>query len=343
MKALLKTRATKGGVELANRPLPSIGAQEVLIKVKMAAICGTDMHIYEWNPWAAANYKLPLALGHEFCGEVIATGKGVTKAKVGDKVSAETHLGCGNCEQCRTGRKHTCRNLQLFSKMGLGCFAEYTALPEELARVVPSGIPDSYAAVMEPLGISVRAVAEASVSGKDIMVVGCGPVGLFAVAAAKSLGANTVIATDVSPKRLELAALAGAQVVCNPAMGHLTDIVLEVTGGLGVKVVIETSGSPAGIQNSFSAMAKGGRMVLVGLPSVPVELDIVKDIVTRETTIIGIYGRRIDQTWLLVEKLLLSNTLNIAPLLTHTFTLEQHRAAFEEAESRTSGKILFTC
>jgi threonine 3-dehydrogenase len=340
VKALLKTRATKGGVELVDRPVPSLAAQDVLIRVRMAAICGTDLHIYEWNPWAAANYKLPLPLGHEFCGEVVAIGEGVSKTKVGDKVSGETHLGCGHCEQCRSGRKHTCRNLQLFSKMGLGCFAEYTALPEELVRVVPSGISDSYAAVMEPLGIAVRAVAEASVSGEDILIIGCGPVGLFAIVAAKTLGAHKVIAADLSPQRLELATVAGAQVVCNPAKDNLVDKALTATSGLGVKVVIETSGSPAGIKNSFAAMAKGSRMLMVGLPSVPVDFDIAKDIITRETTVTGVYGRRIDQTWLLVEKLLLANQLPIDPLLTHTFPLEQYQAAFEEADSRTSGKIL---
>jgi len=168
-------------------------------------------------------------------------------------------------------------------------------------------------------------------------------VGLFAVAAAKSLGAATIIAVDVSPPRLALAGQAGAQTLCNPALGDLTKTVLDVTGGVGVKVVIETSGSPAGIKNSFAAMARGSRMLMVGLPSVPVDFDIAKDIITRETTVTGVYGRRIDQTWLLVEKLLLANRLHIDPLLTHSFPLEQYQAAFEEADSRTSGKILFIC
>ncbi len=343
MKALMKTETGRGGVSLVDRSMPTIGCKDVLIKVRMAAICGTDLHIYEWNEWAAANYSVPLPLGHEFCGEVIEIGSGVRRIKVGDRVSAETHMGCGHCFQCKAGRMHTCINLKLFSKLGAGCFSEYTAVPEGMLRVVHPQIPDKYATIMEPLGVSVRAVDDANVSGQDTLIVGCGPIGLFSVAAAKTLGANKIIASDVSTNRLGLALKAGANVIVNPASESLQKKVFAETYGYGVGAVIETSGNASAIQGSFKVMYPGSRMVMVGLPSKPVELDIVKDIVCRETTIIGAYGRRIDQTWLLVEKLLLSGKLNVESLLTHIFSIEQHQEAFEEATARESGKILFKC
>ena len=341
MKALIKKKALAGGIALVDTDIPAPGDGQVLIKVKSAAICGTDLHIYQWNAWAAERYTPPVALGHEFSGEVVALGPGIRTLREGMTVTAETHLACGRCTQCRKGRGHTCRNLKVFSQMGLGCFSEYTVVPESMLRTVPESVSFETASVMEPLGVSVRAVHEAQVSGEDVWVIGCGPIGLFAVAAARVLGADRIFATDISPFRLDLARKTGADHTFDPASGSAAEFVLGNTGGAGVGVIIETSGNPSAIQGCFPALRPGGNVVLVGLPSAPVTLDLVKDVIIRESRMWGVFGRTIDDTWIQVEKLLTSARLDIAAVLTHRFGLQDAEEAFETAASGRAGKVLF--
>ncbi len=341
MKSLFKTQPGPGNNEQSNVIIPVAGEGQALLRIHVAAICGTDLHIEAWNSWAAASYTPPVPLGHEFCAEVLETGPGVTGLKPGDRVSAETHLGCGVCRQCRAGRQHTCEQLKLFSKMGLGCFAEYTAVPAAMLRPVPAGVPHEYGAVMEPLGVAVRAVSDADVPGKTVMVMGCGPVGLMGVAAARALGAAMVFAADLSPERLRLARLAGASHAVNPKDEDLETFVKEATVGQGGEAVIDSSGSLSGIRLCFSVMGIGARMVMVGVPSEPVPVDVFKDLIASERTIIGSYGRRIDRTWLLVERLLTEKSIDLEPLLGGRYPLESHEAAFAEAHARTGGKVLF--
>jgi len=340
MKALEKQAAGPGGIALVDLPVAEPGRDNVLIRVHTAAICGTDLHIYQWNPWAAANYTPPVPMGHEFSGQIVALGPEVRTLHKGMRVTAETHLACGSCPQCRKGRGHTCKNLRLFSKMGLGCFSEYTTVPESMLRIVPEGICLEAASVMEPLGVSVRAVQEAKVSGADVWVIGCGPIGLFAVAAARVLGANRIFATDLSAFRLAIAEAVGADHAFDSASGCAPDVILEKTGGTGVGVILETSGNPSAIRDCFSGLEPGGKVLLVGLPSSAVPLNLVKDLIVRESRVWGVYGRKIDETWLQVERLLQSGRLDIAPILTHRFGLQEYENAFESAASGRAGKVL---
>ena len=341
MQALRKQKEGVGGIERVHLPIPAPGMGEVQIRVKSAAICGTDLHIFKWNEWAANTYRIPLPLGHEFSGEVVAVGTGVQRIAPGDRVTAETHLGCGRCYQCRNGREHTCQNLKLFSQMGLGCFSEYTVLPESMLRIVPKALSNDEASILEPLGVSVRAVYEARVSGEDVWIIGCGPIGLFAIAASKAFGANRVFASDLSPYRLEVAEKVGADYTFDINSVRPSEFILNQTDGNGVGIIIETSGSIKAIQGCFTSLCAGGNLVLVGIPSAQIKLDIVKDIIHREARVWGIYGRRLYETWVQTEKLLLSGKIDINPVLTHRFSLSEHKRAFETAVSGMSGKVLF--
>jgi threonine 3-dehydrogenase len=340
-RILVKERTGHGGVALHERPLRPMGPQEVLVRVHRAAICGTDLHVYEWNDWAARNYRLPIPMGHELGGEVVAVGGLVTGLEPGMRVSAETHIACGHCRQCRANRRHTCLNLKLFSKQGLGCFSDHTVVPASALRRVPDDLPFRDASIMEPLGVGVRAAMEADLRGRNALVVGCGPIGLFTIAATRALGAARVIAADLHPYRRDLAARLGADAVIDPAATPLPQAAQEASGGEGIDAAIDASGNGRAIQEALTCLVPGGSLILAGLPSAPVALDLAKDVIVREAQIRGIFGRLIDETWLATESLLRSGRLNVEPVLTHSFPLERFEEAFELAVSGAAGKVMF--
>lgn len=343
MKKLMKVKNQSGGLILEEAKIKQPSFGEVLLKINAAAICGTDLHIYDWNQWAADKYgdKLPMPLGHEFCGEVVEVGEGVKNFKKGDRVAGETHLGCGICSQCMQGRPHTCKNLGLFSQSNAGCFSEYTTVPAGFLMKVPPALSDEEGAILEPLGVAVRAVNDADVSGKKVLVLGCGPIGLFAIVVAKTLGALKVFAADTSPYRVELASKLGADEVINSMEVSLSDQVIKLTEGEGVHSLVEFTGNPGAIKDGFKCLQSGGKYVCVGLPSRPVEVDIAKDIVTREIEMKGNYGRLIPETWYLTEELLISKKINVKPIITHCMALDDYEQAFSLANSKECGKILF--
>lgn len=328
-RTLLKVAPGEGHLELAVRALADPSPGEVLIKIRRAAICGTDLHIYHWNDWAARNYGLPLVLGHEFCGEVLAIGAGVEGLRVGQRVSGETHIYCGKCEQCRSNRRHICDDLRLFSKSGFGCFSDYSLVPASVLRVVPEWMPLERAAILEPLGIGVRAATEAEVSGKRILVLGCGPIGLYAIAAGKALGAVRIAATDLSARRLAMALEVGAdEAVSAPLASGAFDVVIDATG------------SATAIESAFAALRSGGTMIVVGLPDRPIAVAPVH-LISREITLRGLYGRLIDETWLATERLLASGRLVLDRIETTSLPLTEFDHAFELASSGTTGKVIF--
>ena len=343
MKRLVKVKAEKDGVTIVDAPVKKPGRGEVLLKIKAAAICGTDMHIYDWNAWAAGKYGgcLPLPLGHEFCAEVVETGPNVAGFAVGERVAGETHLGCGTCSQCMQGRYHTCENLRIFSQSRAGCFAEYATVPAGFLMKVPDGISDEEAAILEPFGIALRTVWESEVSGRNVLVLGCGPVGLLAIPAVKALGALRVIAADTEDYRTDFAGRLGADYIINPARESMADRVKELTGGDGVDAILEFTGSPQAIKSGLDCLTSGGRMVCAGLPSRPVEIDIAKYVVTKEITLRGLYGRQIPNTWHQAYELIKSGRVDIRPVITHRFPLDRYEEAFRLAESKRCGKILF--
>ena len=327
-----KERAASGALGLRSAILGEPQGSDVLVKIHSASICGTDLHIYMWNAWAARTYQPPFRLGHEFGGAVVAVGPGVEDIKAGDHVTAETHIACGHCHQCRLNRRHTCDNLRLFSRLGLGCFSDYSIVPAAALRVVPPDIPLDHATMMEPLGIAVRAVTEAAVAGAHVLVLGCGPIGLFAIAAAKTYGAASVTATDLSDYRLDLARQVGANASVNPQRQALDTPTADV--------LIETTGSEAAFTDALAHVRKGGRVIFASLPDHPFSLDITHHVVLREISISGVYGRRIDETWVQTERLLRTHGAAFAQILTHRFRLEDFSAAFALAASGNAGKIV---
>lgn len=339
-RVLIKARPESGAIDLVQRALPALKTGEALVKIRFAGICGTDLHIVRWNEWAARSYALPVSLGHEFCGEVLETAGGESRFKPGDRVVAETHLPCGQCRQCRTGRGHTCEHLKVFSKLGQGCFSDFAVVPQALLRKVPAELPDRVACIMEPLGIALRAVADHVPAGASLLIVGCGPIGLLAITAARALGVARIWVSDPSSERRALASKAGADVAIDPGSQSLIDRVRAESDGAGADVSIDASGHSAGINDALAATATGGTLILTGMPAAPVALDLTRHVILREVAVRGLYGRCIDKTWLQMESLLRAGKLNVEPLLTHTFKLADYEAAFSTAAACTSGKVL---
>ncbi len=341
MKALVKTAPDHA--EIQKIPIPECGSGEVLVRVRSAALCGTDLHILAWNSWAQnSGIKFPFILGHECSGDIVATGdESGNSLKVGDKVAVETHVPCGRCDQCLNGEQHICNNLRIFGVHMNGCFAEYSVVPALCARKIPDAVTYDIGSMMEPIGTSFRAVQEAQVAGLSVLVVGCGPIGLFAVASASTLGANRIIAADVSSQRLEIAGEMGADIIIDPLREDILQNILNQTNGYGVDVIIEASGNSSALKQSFQLLRKGGTIAMVGLPEQPVELEIGRDIVFKEAKIMGIHGRRMFGTWSKVERLLKAGKLYVEPAITHRFSLDGWQEGVQLAKSGHGCKIIF--
>ncbi len=342
MRAVVK-RESGPGLSLEHIPVPTPAPDEVLVRVKAAAICGTDLHIVHWNRWAQqAGIRLPLILGHEFCGEVAAIGDRVQGLQPGDYVAGETHIPCGVCFQCQNGLQHICGRMRLFGIHRHGCFAEYTTLPALCARRIPVALPPRVGAVLEPLGTSLRAVLELGLTGERIVVIGCGPIGLFAVAAARATGAATITALDVLEDRLNLAREIGADAILNARRVDVAAEILRATDGVGVDAIVEASGSPPAVELAFSYLRKGGKVALVGLPSAPVSLNLGPDLIFKEAKVVGIHGREMFRTWTKMEQMLVRGRLAIEPVFTHELPLEQVEEGFRLLEAGKGSKVILT-
>lgn len=340
MRALVKTSPQDTELQLLN--IPSCGPGEVLMRVRAAALCGTDLHVFEWNSWAQrAGIKFPFVMGHECCGDVVEVGSGVKDCRVGDKVVAETHIPCGHCLQCLNDEQHICHNLRLYGIHTNGCFATYTVVPAVCVRKIPNEITYEVGSIMEPLGVGLRSAYETEVAGRNVVVLGCGPIGLFSVASSVALGAAKVMAADISSTRLDIAARMGADKILNPQKEDVIKTVLDATGGYGADVVIDASGSVEAIKESFRYLRKGGHMALVGLPGKPIELELGADVVFKEAKIIGIHGRKMFKTWTQMENLLTAGKLNVYPAITHIMPLEHWKEGLELALSGQACKVVY--
>ena len=283
MRALVKT-SSQPGLTQTTCPDPTPGPHDAVVRVKATSLCGTDAHIYNWDPWAHSRIHPPLIIGHEMCGEVVAVGSDVRLVKEGDYVSAESHLTCGACFQCRTGQAHVCRNYRILGVDRDGSFAEYVVLPETVLWQTSPSIPPEYASVQEPLGNAVDATLVDDVTGHTVLITGCGPTGLFAAAVARTSGAAIIIASDVSEYRLALAKQVGADHVLNAKTEtpeSLSAAIQEITGGEGVDASLEMSGNPAALHQAFRAVKNGGRVTLFGIPTGPVTCDLANDIFSK--------------------------------------------------------------
>jgi threonine 3-dehydrogenase len=337
MKAVLKNRPAPG-LEMRTVPDPVPGAGDVILKVRATSLCGTDSHIYRWDNWAQQRIQPPRILGHEMYGEVVAVGKGITTVAVGDRVAAESHVTCGKCFQCRTGQAHVCRNYKILGIDQDGSFAEYVRLPEQVCWKTAAEIPAELACLQESLGNSVHAVLTEDVTGHTLLVTGCGPTGLFAIAVARTAGASQIIATDVSEYRLDLARRVGADLAFDPQKLDASAI-LERTAGEGVDAALEMSGQPSAMHLCLKYVKNAGRVVFFGIPSGPVSLDLANEVIFKGLRIYGITGRRLFETWYRLGGLFRAG-LDIRPILTHTLALEQFDKGFELIHSGQCGKIV---
>src|ERR1700722_6681588 len=296
MLAVVKAEAAPGA-EIREVKIPAYGRNDVLVKVKVASICGTDLHIYEWDRWAQGRIHPPLIPGHEFCGEVVEFGEEVTSVKKGDFVSAEMHVACGKCLLCRTGEAHICQNVKIIGVDTDGAFAEYVVIPESNIWKLDPAIPEEYASILDPLGNAVHTVLAGEIAAKSVAVTGCGPIGLFSIAVARAVGATTVFAIELNEHRRKVAREMKADYVLDPSKEDVRAIVAEKTGGFGVDVVLEMAGHPDAIRTAFDIVRRGGRISLLGLTSKPIALNFSEDIIFKGITVQGISGRRMYQTW----------------------------------------------
>jgi threonine 3-dehydrogenase len=340
MKALRKLRP-EAGAQIERVEIPRVGPGDALVRVRAASICGTDLHIYQWDRWSASRLKPPVTFGHEFCGVVETVGDEVQGVRPGDFVSAEMHVNCGHCRQCRLGQPHICQNLKIIGIDQDGCFAEFVRVPAGNVWKVDPAIPEHYAAILDPLGNAVHTVLAGEIAGQTVAVTGCGPIGCMAIAVAKACGCSTTFALEVNPHRLALAKTFGADLALNPKAGNPVLRVLEATDGAGVDVLLEMSGNPAAIQQGFQMLRAGGRASLLGIPAQPVTFDLVADIIFKGATVQGIFGRRMYETWLQATALLKSGRLNLEPLFKERMPLERFSEAFELLGRGEAGKILF--
>ena len=342
MKAVYKPNREKG-IKIVDVPIPEISAaNEVLVKVKKAAICGTDIHLYDWNQWCEnVKAKNPMIIGHEFCGEVVEVGSNVTLVKVGDLIAGETHIPCGKCMLCRTGRQHICRNMKILGVHTDGVFAEYAKIPEICAWKLPSNTPPEIGAIYEPLGIAVHGVLRDKIAGLSTVIIGAGPIGLFAANVASISGAKQVFVVDINEYRLKLASKMGDNIVTlNSKKDEVVNIINKETNGLGADVVIELSGSVQGTKTGFNVLAKQGRISLIGLHSQEVPLDLVNNVIYKEAIIYGITGREMFNTWYSVDNIMNDKKLNIKDVITHEFALDEIEKAILTAQQGNAGKVI---
>ena len=318
--------------------LPDVGPREVLIGVTHAGICGTDRHIYEWDKWSQNRVALGITTGHEFVGNVVRIGEAVQRTHVGARVSAEGHVGCGKCEQCRTGNGHICDFVDIIGIDVNGCFASYCTVPEENIWPVHPNIPDKIAAVFDPLGNAVHTVMSANVSGKSVLITGVGIIGLMAVTVARAAGAGRIFVTDVDPKRLELAKQLGADEALS-AREPWVERVRELAGGSGVHALIEMSGHPKAIRDGISALRNGGTAAMLGIPSDEISIDL-SELIFKGITLLGINGRKMFETWYQMENLILSNRLELDPIITHVIDMENFEDGFKMMQSGEAIKVV---
>ena len=327
---------------LRERPVPTCGPSDVLIRVRHAGVCGTDLHIWEWDSWASSRLKPPVVIGHEFAGEIVKLGQVADQEglfAMGDPVTAEGHIVCGHCLQCRLGAAHLCQRTRIIGVDRDGAFADFIAMPASNVMKL-DGIPTEIGAIMDPMGNAVHTVLESTVPGSTVLVLGCGPIGCFAVGVARAAGASLVLASDFNARRLELARAMGAHVTLNPGDDDVLARVRELTGGDGVDLVCEMSGHPSGHAQAFSAARMGGRVNLLGTPSRTTDVDFARDVIFKGLTLYGVTGRKMYQTWHEMRRFLRAGQLDPRPVITHRFPLERIAEAIQVIKDGEAGKVI---
>ena len=337
MKALVKA-APEQGLWLQMVPVPEPGPNEVLIKVRKSAICGTDVHIWNWDEWSAKTVPVPMVVGHEFCGQIVDCGPGAQKYKIGTRVSAEGHVVCGTCRNCRAGRGQLCRNTEGIGVNRPGSFAEYVCLPEHNVVPIPDDIPDEIAALFDPLGNAVHTALSFDLVGEDVLVTGAGPIGIMGALVAQKVGARKVVITDINPYRLQLAERMGVQYVVDVSKTPLRDVMGDIGMSEGFDVGLEMSGAAPAMRQMLERMNNGGKLALLGIAPTEFAVD-WNTVIFNMLEIKGIYGREMFETWYKMIALVQSG-LDISGLITHRISIEDYRDGFAAMTSGQSGKVV---
>ena len=337
MKALVKSQAAPG-LWLEDVAEPSIGINDVLIRVRYAGICGTDVHIYQWDDWAQKTIKVPMAIGHEFVGEVVQVGSNVNDFYPGDIVSGEGHVVCGRCRNCMAGRRHLCANTQGVGVNRAGAFAEYIALPMTNIWRHHAGIDQEVAAIFDPFGNAVHTALSFPVLGEDVLITGAGPIGIMAIPVARHAGARHIVVTDMNPYRLELARKMGATLAVNPAETSLAEVQKQLGMMEGFDVGLEMSGNPLALKDMIANMSHGGKIAILGIPAKEMPMN-WRDVIFNMITIKGIYGREMYDTWYKMS-VMIETGLDISPVITHRFAFEDFQKGFDAMISGQTGKVV---
>jgi threonine 3-dehydrogenase len=337
MKALVKAKPERG-IWMEDIEPPKVGHNDVLIKVNRTAICGTDIHIYQWDDWAKATIPVPLAVGHEFAGEIVEVGSEVKGFDAGDRVSAEGHITCGVCRNCRAGRRHLCINTVGVGVNRPGAFAEFLSVPAFNVFKLPDVIDDDMAAILDPLGNATHTALSFDLVGEDVLITGAGPIGIMAVAIARYAGARHIVITDINDYRLDLATKMGATAALNVTRDSLDDTMEELGMTEGFDVGMEMSGNPQAFRDMLKTMHHGGKVAILGIPPEDSSID-WHQVIFKGLILKGIYGREMFETWYKMSSMLQSG-LNIEPIITHHFDIDDFQPAFELMESGQSGKVI---
>jgi threonine 3-dehydrogenase len=337
MRALAKLSAAPG-IQLTEVPRPELGPNDVLVKIKKTAICGTDLHIYKWDEWAQKTIPVPMHVGHEFYGIIEEVGSQVTVYKKGDRVSGEGHLTCGHCRNCRAGNRHLCRNTIGIGVNRPGAFAEYLSIPDSNIFKLPEHISDDVASILDPFGNAAHCALAFDVVGEDVLITGAGPVGLMAAAIVRHIGARHVVVTDVNPFRLSLAEKMGVTAAVDISQTSLASVMKQLGMREGFDIGMEMSGNPRAFKNMLEVMNNGGKIAFLGIPAEDFAID-WHHVVFKSLTIQGIYGRRMYETWYKMASMLASG-LDVSKVITHRFPVEQYQRAFDIMLSGQSGKVI---
>ena len=337
MRALIKEKA-EPGIWLQDIPEPEPGHNDVLIRINKTAICGTDIHIYNWDDWAAQTIPVPMAVGHEFAGVIEAVGSEVRGLKPGDRVSGEGHITCGHCRNCRAGRRHLCRNTLGVGVNRQGCFAEYLTIPASNVFVLPDAITDDIASILDPLGNATHTALSFDLVGEDVLITGAGPIGIMAAAICRHVGARHVVITDLNDYRLGLAEQMGATRAVNVQRDSLDDVMTELGMTEGFDVGLEMSGSPVAFRDMLRTMHHGGKVALLGIPPTDTAID-WNEVIFKGLIIKGVYGREMFETWYKMSSMLQSG-LDVSPIITHHFDITDFQRGFDIMNSGQSGKVI---
>ena len=337
MKALAKLKQEEG-LWLTDVPEPEVGHNDILIKIRKTAICGTDVHIYNWDEWSRKTIPVPMVVGHEYAGEIVDMGQEVQGYKIGDRVSGEGHITCGHCRNCRAGRRHLCRNTIGVGVNRPGCFAEYLSLPAVNAFKLPDNISDDLAAVFDPFGNAVHTALSFDLVGEDVLITGAGPIGVMAAAVCRHVGARHVVITDVNDYRLDLARKMGVTRAVRADREDLKDIMRELNMIEGFDVGLEMSGAAGAFRSMLEVMNHGGKVALLGIPPSDTAID-WNQVIFKGLFIKGIYGREMFETWYKMAALLQSG-LDINPIITHRFKADDFQKGFDIMRSGQSSKVI---